>query len=43
MPIKKPMTTTTTMSPSIVKIHRNRANEVAATEPIAVADAVATR
>jgi hypothetical protein len=37
------MTTTTTMSPSVVKIHRNRANEVAVTERRAVADDVETR
>jgi hypothetical protein len=30
MPIRKPMTTTTTMSPIVVKIHRNRAKEVVA-------------
>jgi hypothetical protein len=38
IPIKKPMTTTMTTTPIVVKIHRNRANEVEAPEAAAFAD-----
>jgi hypothetical protein len=38
IPIKNPMTTTTTTIPSTVKIHRNRAKELPAAEAGAVDD-----